>query len=61
MALQTEPVAHNNLVSGGQTALHSHAGGGGGADVKAGNETAIQKALLALSALQPLSAALLTW
>jgi hypothetical protein len=41
MALQTEPVAHNNLVSGGQTTLHSHAGGGGGADVKAGNETGI--------------------
>jgi len=30
MALQGEPVAHNDLVSGAQTALHSHAGGGGG-------------------------------
>jgi len=30
MALQGEPVAHNDLVSGAQTTLHSHAGGGGG-------------------------------
>jgi len=30
MAIQGEPVAHNDLVSGAQTALHSHAGGGGG-------------------------------
>ena len=36
MVLQGEPVAHNALVSGGQTALHSHAGGGGGPDIKAG-------------------------
>ena len=41
MALQSEPVAHNDLVAGSDTTLHSHAGGGGGADVKAGNETAI--------------------
>lgn len=42
MALQGEAVAHNDLVAGGQTALHSHAGGGGGgADVKSGLESAI--------------------
>ena len=42
MALQGEPVAHNDLVSGAQTALHSHAGGGGGgADVKSGFESAV--------------------
>ena len=36
MTLQGEPVAHSDLVSGGQTSLHSHAGGGGGPDIKAG-------------------------
>ena len=36
MGLQSEQVAHANLVDGSQTALHSHAGGGGGADVKSG-------------------------
>ena len=41
MAIQGEPVAHNELVGGGQTTKHSHPGGGGGADVKAGTETAI--------------------
>ena len=41
MALASEQVGHSELVGGGQTSLHSHAGGGGGADVKAGNETAI--------------------
>lgn len=41
MTVQGEPVAHNDLVAGGQTALHSHAGGGGGADVKGGFESAI--------------------
>ena len=30
MAIQGEPVAHNDLVAGGETTLHSHAGGGGG-------------------------------
>jgi len=30
MALQGEPVAHNDLVAGSDTTLHSHAGGGGG-------------------------------
>jgi len=30
MALQGEPVAHNDLVNSSQTTLHSHAGGGGG-------------------------------
>uniref|UniRef100_A0A6M3IHY4 Uncharacterized protein n=1 Tax=viral metagenome TaxID=1070528 RepID=A0A6M3IHY4_9ZZZZ len=30
MALTSEKVAHSVLVGGGQTALHSHAGGGGG-------------------------------
>lgn len=36
MAIQGEPVAHNDLVASGQTALHSHAGGGGGPSIKAG-------------------------
>ena len=36
MPIQGEPVAHNELIAGGQTALHSHAGGGGGPDIKAG-------------------------
>lgn len=39
MAGQSEQVAHAGLVSGGQTALHSHAGGGGGAEIKAGTVT----------------------
>jgi len=30
MAIQGEPVASNELVAGGETTLHSHAGGGGG-------------------------------
>lgn len=41
MAIQGEPVAHNDLVSGAETTLHSHAGGGGGANVKSGFESAI--------------------
>ncbi len=41
MAIQGEPVAHNDLVAGGQTSLHSHAGGGGGANVKSGFESAV--------------------
>ncbi len=36
MSIQSESVAHNELVGGGQTAKHSHAGGGGGPDIKAG-------------------------
>lgn len=44
MAIQGEPVAHNALVAGGQTGLHSHAGGGGGgADVKSGFESGISE------------------
>ena len=39
MAIQGEPVAHADLVSGGQTSFHSHAGGGGGPDIKAGTAT----------------------
>jgi len=39
MTIQGEPVAHNALVAGGQTSLHSHAGGGGGPDIKAGTLT----------------------
>lgn len=39
MALTSEKVAHSDLVGGGQTALHSHAGGGG-ADVKSGTYAA---------------------
>lgn len=41
MAVQSESVAHNELVAGGETALHSHAGGGGGSNVKSGFESAI--------------------
>jgi len=40
MSIQGESVAGNELVSGGQTSLHSHSGGGG-ADVKGGEEAAI--------------------
>ena len=36
MAVQGEPVAHNELVGGGQTSKHSHSGGGGGPIIKAG-------------------------
>ena len=36
MTVQGEPVAHADLVNGTQTALHSHVGGGGGPDIKAG-------------------------
>lgn len=35
MALQSENIGHAELVGGGQTALHSHAGGGG-VNVKSG-------------------------
>jgi len=38
MTVQSEQVAHPDLVGGGQTNLHSHAGGGG-ADVKSGTTT----------------------
>jgi hypothetical protein len=31
MAIQSEQIAHAELVGGGETALHSHAGGGGAA------------------------------
>ncbi len=43
MTIQGEPVAHADLVGAGQTSLHSHAGGGGGADVKGGVELAISE------------------
>lgn len=36
--LQSEQVAHTNLVDGSQTTLHSHPGGGG-VDVKGGSIT----------------------
>jgi len=39
MAKQNEAVAHAQLVGGGETALHSHAGGGNGPTVKAGTVT----------------------
>lgn len=39
MAIQGEAVAHTDLVGGGQTPLHSHAGGGGGPTVKSGTAT----------------------
>jgi len=38
MATQGEAVAHADLVGGGQTTLHSHAGGNG-AEIKAGTVT----------------------
>jgi len=41
MTIQGEPVAHNDLVNGGETTLHSHAGGGGGANIKNGFESSI--------------------
>ncbi len=41
MATQSEAVAHAELVAGGPTTKHSHPGGGGGADVKSGRESAI--------------------
>lgn len=42
MAIQEEQVAHAALVGGGETPLHSHAGGGGGgANVKSGFELAV--------------------
>lgn len=37
MAIQQEKTGHAELVGGGETSLHSHAGGGGGgANIKAG-------------------------
>lgn len=41
MTVVGEPVAHSALVDGSETALHGHAGGGGGANVKSGLESAI--------------------
>ena len=41
MTIQSEEVAAKQLVDGSQTALHSHAGGGGGGpNVKSGEDTA---------------------
>jgi len=40
MALQSEQVAHVNLVNGSETTLHSHAGGGNGVNVKSGTYVA---------------------
>lgn len=37
MVKQAETVAHEELVGGGQTSLHSHPGGGGGGLVDKGN------------------------
>ena len=39
MTKQNEVVAHNELVGGSQTSLHSHLGGGNGTDYKAGSES----------------------
>ena len=39
MASQSEKVAQAALVGGGETALHSHAGGAGGPTVKSGTMT----------------------
>lgn len=41
MTLQSEAVAHNELVAGADTTKHTHPGGGGGPDVKSGFESAI--------------------
>jgi len=38
MTKQAEAVAHNELVGGGQTSLHSHAGGGGASFVVSGTQ-----------------------
>ena len=38
MAITSEQIAHNELVGGGQTSLHSHAGGGSEV-IKAGSVT----------------------
>lgn len=40
MAKQGEAVAHPDLVNGSQTALHIHAGGGNGVNVKSGIKVA---------------------
>lgn len=37
MTLQNEAVGHSELTAGSQTALHSHAGGGNGANIKSGS------------------------
>ena len=42
MTTQSEEVAHADLVSGSPTSLHSHAGGGGGTDVKSGTVAGIE-------------------
>lgn len=39
MVKQSEAVAHSELVDGSQTPLHTHPGGGGGADIKSGQST----------------------
>ena len=49
MAVQNEKVAHSALVGGGETALHSHAGGGGGANVKSGVVTGMAYGTQAVS------------
>jgi len=38
MSVAEEKIAHAELVGGGETTLHSHAGGGGGANVKSGTK-----------------------
>ncbi len=40
MVKQNESVADKQLVDGSETALHSHAGGGGGPTIKSGEDTA---------------------
>jgi hypothetical protein len=39
MTIQSEQIAHSELVGGSITALHSHSGGGGGLTAKAGQVT----------------------
>ena len=39
MAIQSEQIAHKDLVGGGDITLHSHAGGSGGPVIKAGTVT----------------------
>lgn len=43
MAVEKEYPGHPDLTGGGETSLHSHAGGGGGADVKGGIVTGVSE------------------
>ena len=49
MAGVKEKVGHAALVEGGETGLHSHSGGGGGANVKSGSLVPAAKTWVAVS------------